>query len=425
MESFFSHLARAERIGSAPLQTVFDAERATPHVIDRIEKDVPQIRRVMASLRDAVPLVPHSGVGPIGRSGFFRVPNHYRSVSFILPPAESGGASPGVVVFKGTEPLIEDFPAYFDWMLSVPFRGSALPLGLHFPLDMKLPPAAMWIEECVAEQSVASQLQQQYLERHGRLARLPLPLFVFRMMPEQTERYEHVIRRRLPEDALRKIKNKLGDGLGVEVYYYPELPVRVADLFIGKVRETFNTMLAPEQVEETFDGWAILFSEMLCLDYMPYAPWHHGMGGCCDAGNVCIDGGFHDLLTLVPFDAIPDDVTFRQSVLASIRMLSDSMVAMAAASVGVPSATESDAVSLAAAYITERLRGQVLAAEREGHAVDIRLKRFCATPAVGDILNLVREASRGRAAGPAQFVGPQGVVAEAVERRILEETTAA
>ena len=51
--------------------------------------------------------------------------------------------------------------------------------------------------------------------------------------------------------------------------------------------------------------WAQLMAEMLCLGYMPYASWHHGMGGCVDSGNVCIDGGFNDLLTLVPFDAIP------------------------------------------------------------------------------------------------------------------------
>ena len=54
----------------------------------------------------------------------------------------------GAIVFKGTEPLLPDFPEYLDWMLQAQFRASRLPLGLHFALDMKLPPGAMWIEEC-------------------------------------------------------------------------------------------------------------------------------------------------------------------------------------------------------------------------------------------------------------------------------------
>lgn len=411
-------------IGSATLSTAFDALRDTPALIERMLAEVPQILDIMSGLRESLPLVTHSGVGPIGSSGFFRIPNHYRSVSYILPPVSPGDPSPGVIVFKGTEPLIADFPEYFNWMLGAPFRASALPLGLHFPLDMKLPPAAMWIEECIAEQVVASRVQQQYLGRHGRLARLPLPLFVFKMTEEQTSRYVQVISSRLSDDALWKIRNKLADGLGVEVYYYPELPVRVADLFVGNVRETFKVALAPEHVEATFDSWAKLFSEMLCLSYMPYAPWHHGMGGCCDSGNVCIDGGFHDLLTLVPFDAIPDDVTFRHSLLASIRMLAESMASMAAASVGVPSSMDSEVVPLAAVYITERLRVHVVAAHREGQAIDSRLIRFCDTPAVGDILQLVRQAHRGRGAS-AQFIGkPSAAAASAQERSLAAASSA-
>src|SRR5690606_2291908 len=154
MGHFFSRVISEGRIESVALQTIFDAEQGTPGLIDAVAATAPQIRHVMASLRESLPLVPHAGVGPLGRSGFFRIPNRYRSVSFVLPPdSGAGGASPGVIVFKGTEPLLADFPQYFDWMLDAPFRASALPLALHFPLDMKLPPAAMWIEECVAEQS--------------------------------------------------------------------------------------------------------------------------------------------------------------------------------------------------------------------------------------------------------------------------------
>jgi hypothetical protein len=405
MTNYFRRLASAHGLGSATLETVFDAEAGTPELISQLEIDVPGIRQVMGSLREALPLVPHSGIGPIGRSGFYRLPNHYRSTSFILPPTSADRqSSPGVVVFKGTEPLLADFPEYFDWMLKAPFRASALPLALHFPMDMKLPPAAMWIEECIAEQAVSSSLQQRYLARHRRLARLPLPLFVFKMTPPQLARYEEVIRRRVPADGMKKIAKKLLDGLGVEVYYYPELPVRVADLSVGNVREAFKAALTADQIESTAHSWSTLLAEILCLGYMPYAPWHHGMGGCIDPGNVCIDGGFNDLLTLVPFDSISDETNFRQSLQASIKMLADSIVGLGAASVGMPANADSDAASAAVAFLTRQLRDRIIEVEEQGHAIDERLKRYFDPPGVADILQLLRKTQQARAR-LGQFLG--------------------
>ena len=411
-----------DAFGSAELQTAFDAEHGSPELIDKVARSVPQLRDVMASLRESLPIVPNSSVGPVGR--FYRLPNHYRSVSFMLPPGGSDDpeSASGVIVFKGTEPLLPDFPGYFEWMLSAPFRSSSLPLGLHFPLDMKLPPAAMWIEECLAEQAVASRLQQRYLARHGRLARLPVPLFVFRMTPEQNGRYEETVRRRISAEAFWKFKNKLADGLGVEVYYYPELPVRVADLFVGNVRETFKAALVPEQIEATCRSWIQLLGEMLCLDYMPYVPWHHGMGGCIDPGNVCIDGGFNDLLTLTSFDAIPDEVLFRRSLQASIQGLADSMVSLSAASIGLPSVTEKDAAELAAALINENLRKHIRASASEGHEIDARLTRYFDHPEVADIAQLLRDShrSKGRLA---QYVAKES--AQVSERSTLKAVAGA
>jgi hypothetical protein len=391
---------------SASLQTMFDAECQTPELVDQISKEVPQIREIMSSLRNALPLAPHCGVGPVSESGFYRIPNHYRSVSYMLrhgDPAE-GRSTPGVIVFKGTEPLLPDFPAYLDWMLRTPFRASSLPLGLHFPLDMKLPPAAMWIEECIAEQAVASRIQQLYLRRHGHLARLPLPLFVFKLTPQQNGRYEEIVKERIPPDALRKIKNKLADGMGVEVYYYPELPVRVADLFVGNVRGAFRQALTGDRVEVIVGDWTRLLAEILCLDYMPYAPWHHGMGGCVDKGNACIDGGFNDLLTLIPFDSIPDDL-FDSSLQASTRMLAETVVLMATASISTsaPPVADSDAVQLALSYLTRNLREQVIESDRNGYQVDSRLKRFLDPAKFTDLLQLLYTAQRSRSA-KTQFV---------------------
>lgn len=406
MSYLFSGLASEGGFGSARLQAVFDAEVETPDLVDQLERSVPQIRLLMASLRESLPLVPHSGVGPIGRSGFYRIPNHYRSVSYILPPISHGDnqASPGVIVFKGTEPLLADFPTYFEWMLKAPFRSSVLPLALHFPMDMKLPPAAMWIEECIAEQAVSSQIQKQYFGCHGYLARLPLPLFVFEMTPQQNARYDEIISSRVPEGGMRNIRKKITDGMGVEVYYYPQLPVRVADLFVGNVRETFKQVLTSDRVEIVCQDWATLFSEMLCLGFMPYAPWHHGMGACVDKGNACIDGGFNDLLTLIPFESVPAEL-FEASLNASIGLLAETMVNMVAVSISaVPPAADSDAARFSMAYVTQRLREYVLAPERTEGTLDSRLRDFFNPPKFAKLLKLASGGQRGRA-GAAHFIG--------------------
>jgi hypothetical protein len=424
MRNFFSGSSFADRVEGVTVQTAFDAEIDTPDLLKAVEERVPQIRQAMASLRETLPLAPHSGVGQIGR--FHRLPNHYRSITFALPGVDPSDtqSSPGVIVFKGTEPLIPDFATYLDWMLTARFRSSPLSLGLHFPMDMRLPPAAMWIEECLMEQYTSSRVQQEYLGRHHSLARLPVPLFVFRMTPEQNQRYAEQVRSRIPEEAFKKISHKLVDGLGVEVYYYPELPIRVADLFVGNARKIFKSALSPVRVEATVQQWIQLLSELLCLDYMPFVPWHHGMGGCVDPGNVCIDGGFCDLLTLVPFDGIPDDQLFRKSLHMSIKMLAESIASLAAVSFGTGVVSDPDAVALAEAYVTSHLHDHIRNGERKGYEINVRLIESIASPGLADIFDIFRRAPADRVAMP-QFLGATDTAANPPEEAVRKVASGA
>jgi hypothetical protein len=406
MPKVFDWLYSNHSFRRASPPSVFDAEFDTPELFRALHQQQPRVRQIMDALRTSLPLPPNAGIGAIGSTGFLRLPNHYRSITFSLSAmsAEGDGPGNGVIVFKGLEPLLDDFSEYFDWMLKAPFRASHLPMGLHFPLDMKLPPAAMWIAECSMEQGVSSELQSKYLSLHGRLARLPVPLFVFRLTPEQQCRYETVIRARLPEDALGKIKAKLGDGLGVEVYYYPDLPVRVADLAIEGVREVFRRALAPAHIDRTYKNWVSLLAEILHLGYMPYAPWHHGMGGCIDPGNACIDGGFNDLLTLVPFSAIPSEVHFRRALLASTRILADSMTGLAAASVGTQNMSDSEVTAVASAFVISRLRDHLEALEvQTGVPAVPWLKASVQLPDANTILRLTSQLNDARN-HPTQYV---------------------
>jgi hypothetical protein len=413
MTDFFSPFTNAAGFQSARLPVRFDAERDTPALVDGLGSRCPQIRDILASLREALPLVPHCGAGPIGR--FFRIPNHYRSVAFLVPSVASTGrpkaddeeAVSGAIVFKGTEPLLNDFEPYLDWMLRVPFRSASLPLALHLALDMKLPPAAMWIEECIQEQRSTSCVQAAYLERHGRLAKLPVPLFVYELTSQQVQHYKSVVQKRLSAAALTRIETKLADGLGVEVYYYPTLPVRVADLTFRDIKEAFLPALNVTQLDAVFLGWIELLSELLQLNYMPFAEWNHGMGACVDPGNACIDGGFNDLLTLVPFEAIHSEDHFRRGLSTTIQLLASSIGGMCAAAAGVPPASSIDSTSQTFAFIWERLRAAVLAQTGEAN-LDERLRRCFVAPTVDDLVQHLRQLHR-RGQDHRQFVSPLAV----------------
>lgn len=410
MEDFFLPLTRQFELRRATLPIRFDAEHQTPTLVNALSARMPAIRDILASLRMGLPLVPHSAPGRIGP--FFRIPNHYRSVSFVMP---SAGTEPdsvdGAIVFKGTEPLLPDFQQYFEWMLRAPFRETSLPMGLFFSLDMKLPPAAMWIEECVTEQEVTSSIQMQYFERYGSLARLPVPLFVYEFTQESVHRYQDVVRARISPAAFKRFEAKLAGGLGIEVYYYPTLPVRAADLFVGSVKSAFGGALNPNALEEMFNGWIELLADLLRLGHMPYAPWNHGMGACVDPGNACIDGGFHDLLTIVPFDSIPGEHLFGRSLSSSVRLLASSIIAVCAATTNSrlrsePDTDGADSLGIAVSYVRERLRAHILSNQGKGHAPDARLSRFFEVPTVLDVCQHLREMLQ-YGPGPAQFAREQ------------------
>jgi hypothetical protein len=417
MSDFFSPFVDEAGFGTTRLPVRFDAERDTPQLLDALSSHVPEVRDIMASLRRSVPLAPHSGPGAIGR--FYRIPNHYRSLNFVVPSRGQDEAEPstGVVVFKGTEPLLPDFPRYLEWMLGAPFRASTLPMALHFALEMKLPPAAMWIEECVMEQHITSRIQLEYFRHYGRLARLPMPLFVFELTREQVRGYEAALRSRVSAAAFTRIEAKIADGLGIEVYYYPSLPIRTADLFVDHVKKTFRGVLSVDALERVFLDWIELLYEMLHLGYMPYAPWNYGMGSCVDTGNACIDGGFNDLLTLVPFDSIPTELLFRRSLHATMESLSNSIASVCAVASNTRAESKVDSTGTHFAYVAERLRAHVKAEHCDGHALDARLKRFFEVPTVSDVIDHVREL-QGNGQDRRQFVATP-VEASAAEPRVV------
>ena len=365
----------AERAGfvEVPADLVFDAERERPRLVRAVERRCPPVRAILAGLRRRLPVARHAGEGVAGQ--FYRLPRHHRRVCCVIPDVDGPERlwEGDVIAFEGSEPLMADFDDYLRWMVTTPFRDGDLPIGLHLPLVAGVPPGAMPLDECDRAQRLAAALHERHLTLYGELARAPVPLAVHRWPAEDTARYVEALRWRLPGPAFERAAARARPGCGVSVWYCPAPPMRVDDLVYLAATDP-QLRPAPDAGEETVAGWCRQFARLLHLGFMPFAPWNAALGSCVDAASACIDGGFADLSTLVPFESIPDDGWFRRSLLDSIRRLSRT-VAVFTGALGARPATQEDPHLdwLTLTFLSPRLLDQLEREAPAGAALDWRI----------------------------------------------------
>ena len=365
----------AERAGfdHVPADLAFDAERDRPRLVGAVERRCPSVRAILAGLRRRLPVAHHAGGGITGQ--FYRLPGHHRSLCCAIPDLDGPERlwEGDVIALEGTEPLMADFDDYLRWMLTTPFRSGDLPIGVHLPLVADVPPGAMPLDECGRAQRLAAALHERQLTLYGELARAPVPLAVHRCSAEDTARYVEALRRRLPGPAFERAAARARPGCGVSVWYYPTAPIRVDDLRLLAAADP-RLRAAPEAGEEAVAGWCRQFARLLHVGFMPSAPWNAARGSCVDAASACIDGGFGDISTLVPFESIPDDGWFRRSLLDSIRRLSHTVTVFTGALGARPAASpDPDLDWLSRAFLSPRLLDQLEREAPGGTALDGRI----------------------------------------------------
>ena len=365
----------AERAGFArvPADLSFDAGRERPRLVRAVERRCPPVRAILAGLRRRLPVARHGGEGITGQ--FYRLPGHYRRLCCAIP--DLGGPERlwegDVIAFEGAESLMADFDDYLRWMAATPFRDGDLPIGLHLPLVAGVPPGAMPLDECELAQRMAAGLHERHLTLYGELARAPVPLAVHRCSAAHTARYVEALRWRLPEPAFERAAARARPGCGVAVWYYPTAPIRVDDLRLLADADP-RLRAAPDAGEETIAGWCRQFARLLHLGFMPSAPWNAARGSCVDAASACIDGGFSDVFTLVPFESIPDDGWFRRSLLDSIRRLAQTVAVFTGTLAAGPAAPrDPDLDWLSRAFLSPRLLDHLEREAPAGDALDWRI----------------------------------------------------
>lgn len=373
-----------------PMKCIFDLECESKELLDALIQRTPEVRDAFDALRESIPLPRTAVPGIDGR--LYRLPNHNRSFCYSLVYPEGGAKSP-VLVVKGAEPLLGDFPLMIDWMLQAPLRKSTRVMADHFPLAEGKIPGALSLKEALSEARIALDVQKRHLTHYGELARIPIPLFVYPFSDDDNDACATTLRNKLSQSAFDRIGPLLREGLGVYVYYYPSPPVRAN--YLGELRTPqFKQFVEPTSDEgHTVFHWARLLIRLLYLGYLPYSVRNEGLGACMDFGNAALDGGFCDPDSIIPIDAKVDDEFFCESVVQTLRIFQNTVERLLV--ISTPRSLYPSAESFACwQYLSWMLNDAVVSESRPGLFLDPRFLKLMHPESTADIKLCVYRTSR-------------------------------
>lgn len=259
---------------------------------------------------------------PMQAAPFVRLHGHQRAFYKTLAPS-------GVLAFKGTELEVGDLDRAFKELSDdrLPNRRSVLE---HFVISEQKLPMALVHDEAIAEATNACAFQQAYVARYRELARVPLSLLVLRWSDEDVAAFERRLVPLLSRRAAAIARSLFERGLGVYVYYYPELPERLAQQHLTAAgpcvdhrgfQARYEALARRRDPKQVIGDWVRLFVRMLGLGYLPCNLAHIGIGQCVDPNNAIMDGGFADLDSLQRIADIPDNAQFYETLAYSLASL--------------------------------------------------------------------------------------------------------
>ena len=381
MEHLIETRAAALGCRYEPTRPVFDLARESPPLLEAIARGSDHLRDTLHCVTRQIPLPGTAATSTEGH--FYRLANHNRSFCYSITPEPSFLDSP-VLVFKGTEPLLADFPALVDWMCQAPLRKSSRVMADHFPLSEGKIPGALSLKEAYREAEIALEIQQKHLRHYGEPARMPTPLLIHEFPESRRAACAAVLRQKLSAPAFQRIEALLSDGLAVYVYHYPAAPVR--SNYWGGMGSPELTEYVQKHFDErmAISRWAQLLVRLLYLGYLPYSVRNEGLGACMDFGNATLDGGFCDPDSIMPIAECPDDEFFREGLIQSVLHLQNTVQLV----LGLSSRTDlypSSEDFVCAQYLRNLLIGQIASEARPQLRLDERVMRLLAPRSLADV----------------------------------------
>ena len=152
---------------------------------------------------------------------FFRPMGHSRAIY-----ADVGHGTLGI---KGSEILAGDLEDALTNLANQSYGGSLVSFLDHFPIYEQKLPLALTSEEAISDYTSALKLQSQYVKKYGELAQLPVPISVYNINKEEVKKYLSLLNFISTKRTINICKKilKSENGVGIFVYYYPNIPLRV------------------------------------------------------------------------------------------------------------------------------------------------------------------------------------------------------
>lgn len=364
-----------------------DFTSEAPHLQAAAAAVTPWLSNFTEDLRHRIPL-PRT-VQPYAESPYFRPPGSYRCVYYCPSAFEPAGQETSplpVVAMKGLEPAVADFEALLQDLQRACY--SPHNIAEHLVFEEHKIPGCVGLREAQREAERAAAIQQAHYRMYGSLARLPLPLLVYRHSQEVESTAVDALRRHLSPAAFERVTPQLADGVGAYLYYYPTVPSRARDMELlldGRDFRTRFLALATQicDPDDVIREWVRGFVRMLYLGFLPGSLPSLRTGICCQPQNACLDGGFVDLDSLTAIDELRDDT----AVYAALHFSADSLLRTVRSLVaGSSDAARSETVEIRVdlhyigQYVMELLRQAIKTEARPGLLLDPRILRYF-TPA--------------------------------------------
>jgi hypothetical protein len=234
----------------------------------------------------------------------------------------------GVIAIKGTEILnskvLDKLYALKNVQVDYPSRGRSLFSVIeHFPIVEQKIPMAVTLSECKEDVSAAMKLQSAHVSFFDAFAHAPIPLAIIKWSEKVTNQFINELLPMLSPRAADIVKMVAKDGLATMLYYYPNVPYRVAHV---NVEFNLNQISYQERLvklnklfkpSNMVDKWIDNTARMLVLKLMPSSIESIGVGHCLEAQNAVLDGGFVDLGSIKSFDDIKTQQEFVQTFSAT------------------------------------------------------------------------------------------------------------
>jgi hypothetical protein len=302
------------------MKCIWQLEHSSKNLYQGLINEFPWLEKEIEKMLVAPPTV--ETCLPFENETTIRPPLHNRAYYIKCPDNTC-------IAIKGTEIFANDFIQVVTSGSQRRALISGLPLLEHFTVFERKAPFVVLKDEALLEANKSSAVQTAHYKTYRKLARLPIPIFVFQISEIKTTQYLNDIKNLLSASSRTELMKITEPGLAVFVYFYPGNQLRVRDLTF-KLQNTNNINGFFERRSKVLEfcnpsdliiNWVRLLVRLLHLGYFPANRGNSLIGQSVQAQNLVIDGGFVDCDSFQNFSDVSGTQEFYESLMLSVGWL--------------------------------------------------------------------------------------------------------